>query len=137
MLLSGLFMLGCAAEEEKEDQRPPGGRGRASVEELRVYVDEVKPTPAYTVRFKEPLRWKYLNDYFVIMETRNGPHLVELAWECEDLRSSQIYSDMADRREKRGILRAQIDTIRGCRIESFYKLPEPKVVETEANGAID
>lgn len=137
MLLSGLLLIGCAAEEEKEDQRPPGGRGRASVEELRVYVDEVKPTPVNMVRFKEPLRWKYLNDYFVIMETRNGPHLVELAWECRDLGTNQIYVDMADRREKRGILRAQVDTIRGCRIERFYKLPEPKAVETEAVEPID
>ncbi len=126
-----MLLLGCAAEDEKEDKRPPGGKGRASVEELRVYVDEVKPERVYTVRFKEPLRWKYLNDYFVIMETRNGPHLVEMAWECKDLNASQIYSDMADRREKRGILRAQIDTIRGCRIESFYKLPAAKAVEAE------
>jgi len=129
-----LLLIGCAAEEEKEDKRPPGGKGRASAEELRVYVDEVKPEPVYTVRFKEPLRWTYVNDYFLIMETRNGPHLIELAWECKDLRASQIYSDMADRREKRGILRAQIDTIRGCRIESFYKLPAPKVVEADDDG---
>jgi Family of unknown function (DUF6491) len=130
LLTATALLFACAAEEEKEDKRPPGGRGRASVEELRVYVDEVKPEHVYTVRFKEPLRWKYLNDYFVIMETRNGPHLVELAWECNDLRGD-IYADMADRREKRGILRANIDTIRGCRIESFYKLPARKAVETE------
>ncbi len=132
LILTGLLMLGCAAEEEKEDKRPPGGKGRASAEELRVYVDEVKPTPVSNVRFKEPLRWTYLNNYFVLMETRNGPHLVELAWECKSLHTNTIYSDMADRREKRGILRANVDTIRGCRIANFYKLPAAKVVEAEA-----
>jgi hypothetical protein len=128
-----LLLFGGAAEEETEHKRPPGGKGRASVEELRVYVDEVKPERVYTVRFKEPLRWKYLNDYFVIMESRSGPHLVELAWECKDLQGG-IYADMADRREKRGILRANIDTIRGCRIESFYKLPAPKAVEADVES---
>ncbi len=70
-----------------------------------------------------------INYYFVIMETRDGPHLVELSWECKDLGSNQIFGDMADRREKRGILRAHIDTLRGCRIENFYKLPEVEGVE--------
>jgi len=136
VLAATALLFACAAKEEKEDRRPPGGRGRASVEELRVYVDEVKPERVYTVRFKEPLRWTYLNSYFVIMESRNGPHLVELAWECRDLRGD-VYADMADRREKRGILRANIDTIRGCRIESFYKLPAAKVVEAEDDSEPD
>lgn len=70
-----------------------------------------------------------INYYFVIMETRDGPHFVELSRECKALGSNQIFGDMADRREKRGILRARIDTLRGCRIENFYKLPEVKGVE--------
>lgn len=85
-----------------------------------------------SVRYEEPLRWTYINDYFAILETRNGPHLIELAWECKDLNSSQIYADMADRRSKRGILRAQVDSLRGCRIKSFYKLPEFDAVETNS-----
>jgi hypothetical protein len=95
-----------------------------------VYLDNVQPEAVHVVRFKEPLRWKAINYYFAIMETRDGPHLVELSWECKELGSNQIYGDMADRREKRGILRAQIDSLRGCRIENFYKLPEVDAVET-------
>ncbi len=134
LLLATTAIAGCAAPGERQDgdQRPPGGRGRASVEELREYIDAVQPTPVATLRFKEPLRWTYINDYFVIIEARKGPHLVELAWECKDLRSSAgIYSDMADRREKRGILRVNIDTLRGCRIENFYKLPAVAAVEAQ------
>ena len=83
-----------------------------------------------SVRYQEPLRWTYINDYFAILEARNGTHLIELAWECKDLNSSQIYADMADRRSKNGILRARVDSLRGCRIKSFYKLPEVDAVET-------
>ena len=138
LLLSLLLLAGCATsderEEDEESARPPGGRGRASAEELREYLRNVQPEPVTAVRFKEPLRYKAINYYFAIMDTREGPHLIELSWECKELGSRQIYTDMADRREKKGILRAQIDTLRGCRIENFYKLPALDAVEGEAHG---
>lgn len=130
--LTAVMLTGCAWFQDKpeDDRRPPGGPGRASAEEIRVYLDNVQPEAVHVVRFKEPLRWKAINYYFAIMETRNGPHLVELSWECKELGSNQIYGDMADRREKRGILRAHVDSLRGCRIENFYKPPEVDAVET-------
>jgi hypothetical protein len=130
-----LLLAGCSApgEREEDNDRPPGSRGRAPAEEIRAYIAAAKPEEVHAVRFKEPLRWTYLNNYFVLMEARKGPHLVELAWECKDLRASAgIYSDMADRREKRGVLRANIDTLRGCRIETFYKLPAVDAVEDDS-----
>lgn len=130
ILVVALTLGGCAAfsanptEPEDDIKRPPGGPGRASAEELRIYIDEVKPEKVGSLRYEEPLRWTPLNSYFAIMEARTGPHLIEMAWECKELWSTAIYDDMADRRSKRGILRAKIDTLRGCRIENFYKLPD-------------
>ncbi len=134
-----VLLTGCAGWQDKpeEDRRPPGGPGRASAEELREYIDKVQPEAVHVVLFKEPLRWRVVNYYFVIMKTRDGPHLVELSWECKDVGSNQIFSDMADRREKRGILRANVDTLRGCRIENFYKLPDVDAVEAEGDDAPD
>ncbi len=122
------LLFGCATQEDT--RRPPGGKGRASAEELREYLDRVQPEPVYSIRYREPLRWRALNNSFAMVETLDGPHLVELSWECKDLTSNQIYADTADRRRTRGLLRARADTLRGCRIESFYKLPEAKAVET-------
>lgn len=133
--LSVVMLSACATQEE--DRRPPGGPGRASAEELREYLANVQPEAVQMIRFKEPLRWRAINYYFAIMETRDGPHLVELSWECKELGSSQIYGDMADRREKRGILRAHIDTLRGCRIENFYKLPEIEAVKENVDDVPD
>ena len=124
-----VLLMGCASGEPEEDRRPPGGPGRASAEELREYIDNVQPDAVFVVYYKEPLRWKAINDYFAIMDTRDGPHLIELSWECKDLRNQSVYVDMADRRSKRSILRAKVDTLRGCRIENFYKLPEVERVE--------
>ncbi len=134
-----MALASCATtpDEPEEDKRPPGGPGRASAEELREYLINVQPEAVAAVRFKEPLRWKALNYYFVIMKTRDGPYLVELSWECKELRSNQIYGDMVDRREKRGILRANIDTLRGCRIKNFYKLPEVKAVQAADDDGPD
>ena len=132
-----VIMMGCASsQDEAEDYRkPPGGPGRASAEELREYIDKVQPEAVHVVRYKEPLRWKAINDYFATMETRDGPHLIELSWKCRDLGSNEIYVDMADRRYMRGILRARVDTLRGCRIENFYKLPAVKTVEETEDDA--
>jgi len=127
-LLAVLALLfGCATQEDSRS--PPGGKGRGSAEELREYLDKVQPEPVYSIRYREPLRWRALNNYFAMVETLDGPHLVELSWECKDLTRTQIYGDMADRRNTRGLLRARADTLRGCRIESFYKLPEAKAVD--------
>ncbi len=127
-LLAVLALLfGCATQEDSRS--PPGGKGRGSAEELREYLDRVQPEPVYSIRYREPLKWRALNNYFAMVETLDGPHLVELSWECKDLTRNQIYGDMADRRNTRGLLRARADTLRGCRIESFYKLPEAKAVD--------
>jgi len=127
------MLYGCTTQEDS--RRPPGGLGQSSAEELREYLDKVKPEPVYSIRYREPLRWTALNNYFATVETLDGPHLVALSWECKDLTRTQIYGDMADRRTTRGLLRARDDTLRGCRIESFYKLPEPKAVETDGAEA--
>ncbi len=137
--ISALFVVllaGCAADGPEDDRRPPGGPSRASVEELRAYIDYVRPEAVGHVRFKEPLRWTYLNDYFAIMETRNGPHLIEMVSECKDLRAFQYYIDMADVRNTRGVLRAH-DTIRHCRIKNLYKLPDIDAVEAKDDDASD
>ena len=48
--------------------------------------------------------------------------------------SGEIYSDMADRRERRGIPRMNIDTVRGCKTENFYKLPDVAAVEAQEDA---
>ena len=132
VVLLAAFLLGaCGAikpspsEPEDDMQQPPGAAGVASAEELRIYIEQMKPEAVSHIRYVEPLRWRALNPFYAITETRNGPHLIEMSWECKELMSQELYMDMADRRSKRGILRARIDTLKGCRIANFYKLPEP------------
>ena len=117
---------GCTTQDERQ---PPSQTTRASAEKLRDYIENFQPKAVRSVLFREPLKWTYLNDYFVLLEGRNGPHLVEMVSECRDLNPIQLNIDMTDVRANRGVLRVH-DTIRRCRIKMFYKLPEAKVVET-------
>lgn len=140
VLLVGFALSACGAitpkqsEPEDDMQRPPGGMGVASAEELRVYVEEMQPEAVASIRFEEPFRWRGLNSFYAITEARDGPHLIEMSWECKELMSKDLYIDMADVRTRRGILRARIDTLRGCKIENFYKLPEPAPSASEAEA---
>ena len=130
VLLMGIFLSACgsmspkSSEPEDDMQQPPGAKGMASAEELRIYIEQMKPEAVANIRFEEPLRWRGLNPFYAITEARNGPHLIEMSWECNELMSKDLYVDMADIRTQRGVLRARIDTLRGCKINNFYKLPE-------------
>ena len=120
------LMFGCTTQDERQ---PPSQKTRASTEALRDYIENFQPKAVRSVLFREPLKWTYLNDYFLLLEGRNGPHLVEMVSECKDLNPLQLDIDMTDVRANRGVLRVH-DTIRRCRIKMFYKLPEAKAVET-------
>ena len=118
---------GCTTQDERQ---PPTQKTKTSAEGLRDNIEHFQPKAVRIVLFREPLRWTYLNDYFVLLEGRNGPHLVEMVSECKDLHPSRLNIDMTDVRANRGVLRVH-DTIRRCKIKMFYKLPEPKAVEID------
>ena len=99
------------------DELPP------YVQETKVYLDTIQPETVLSVSFVEPLRYEVINVMFVYMEGHGGRYLLETERICRPLKSQDIFVDMADRRSIRGRLRAGIDTIRGCRIETIYKLP--------------
>ena len=125
LLAAGL--PGCAATDDREDEEPD-----PSVEETYVYLETIKPDTVMSVRFDEPLRYDVVNVRFVYMDVKSGRYLLEMERDCRYLKSNAIFTDMANRRSMRGRIRADIDTIRGCRIDKIYALPP--LPETPANG---
>ena len=126
LLAAGLPACATAPDAAKEEPDP-------AVEETYVYLDTVKPETVLSVRFTEPLRYDVVNVRFVYLDIDSGRYLVEMERDCRYLKSNAIFTDMADRRSMRGRLRANIDTIRGCRIENIYELPP--LPETPADEA--
>jgi hypothetical protein len=132
VLVLACLVAACADTETVSERRAAMD---ASIEEVREYIKNVKPRATGHVRYREPLRWQYLNDYFVIVEGRDGRYLVEMDVLCNDLGSASIYADMADVRDTRGLLRARHNSIRGCRIREIYKLPEDdKATRSDEGG---
>ena len=125
-------LFGCAAQEEN----PQSARelSRESEKEVREYVEKAKLVTVSHIRLRDSLEWAYLNDYFVTTEANDGDHLIEMTTECADLRARIIYNDMVDQRRRSLSLRAGLDTIRGCRIKTIYKLPE---IDTSPEPTVD
>lgn len=115
-----VLATGCAATPEAD---PLHEEIDPSVEETLVYLETLKPPTVESVRFREPLRYDVINVRFVYLDVKDGRYLIEMARDCKPLKSNEIYTDMADRRSIRGRIRAGVDTIRGCRIQSIYELP--------------
>ena len=99
------------------------------IQETRVYLQTVKPETVSWVRYEEPLRYQAINNMFAILETDSGTYLLETRRYCPSL-FQDLHDDMRDTRTMRRRLRARIDTIRGCTIETIYKLPPPAEDET-------
>jgi len=115
-------LFGCAPQEE--NQQSARELSRESEKDVRLYLEKAMLEEVAFIRFRKSLQWKYLNDYFVTAEAYDGDHLIEMNTECADLRADTFYIDMADRRSRSSLVRAGLDTIRGCRIKTIYKLPE-------------
>lgn len=121
-----VLMLACTTTEDGRLHEDP------RVQETRVYLQTVKPETVNWVRYQDPLRYEVLNDLFVILRNGTGAFLLETKRTCTSL-SQDLHDDMRDSRLSRGRLRAGIDTIRGCTIETIYRLPdeEPETTADE------
>ena len=104
------------------------------LEAVRDFVVAVELEEVKMIRRWEQLKYLYVNDYFIILQTRRGDYLVEMKGRCSVLQSRNWTSDMIDIRVSTRILYADFDTIRGCGIGSIYILPEAQLEELRVLG---
>ena len=128
--IASLSMVACAsdAREEVEATDP-------RIVETRVFIETVKPEAVNWVRYEDPLRYDVISNMHVILRTETGVYLLETERLCRSLTQVDIAEDMRDRRNMRRRLRAGIDTLRGCTIETIYVLPgDPAETTADENG---
>ena len=83
-------------------------------------------------RYTRQLNHTYLNDYYVILSERDKRYLAEFARRCYELSDqSRVTPDI---RRDHKMIRARIDTIRGCIIKALYKLNEGQAAELKSLG---
>ena len=113
-LIAGLFVVGCAANDDK---RPDPVEDFIKVNEL----EDVKEIRTY-----DRLDLFVMNDYYVIVSSRRDYYLLSYVARCRELPGGRVEPDV--RRDGR-VIRAGADTLRGCRIKSIYAIDEAQAEE--------
>lgn len=127
------ILTGCASEPQMTREQLEAID--SSIGEAYVYLETIKPPEVTYFRFAEPLRYEILNGMFVVVEGYSAYYLVEFRKYCNELLSVDVYTDMADVRSRRGMLRSGLDTIRTCRIRAIYELPPEPEALPEGTGS--
>ena len=137
VVITGMILLlaaGCASTGENEQKyEHDKQKSLEAIQETEAFVNETKPQEVSWLRYKSPAHFEYLNNQYVILETRKAKHLIRVKTYCPEL-TATVYSktQLFDDRSAIGFLRANADTIRGCPIDAIYRLSGDE--ETE-NGA--
>ncbi len=98
------------------------------VEAVRDYIAANNLQEVDKIRRDDQASYRYVNDHFVIQPSRDGDYLVEFVSVCRELRQ-RFNNSMTDLRNDTSWLRARFDTIRGCRIATFYAINEGQRLE--------
>ncbi|MBT8099961.1 MAG: hypothetical protein KJO82_09435 [Gammaproteobacteria bacterium] len=84
-------------------------------------------------QFKQ-LNYRFVNDYFVTVDTRQGDYLLEFKSRCRALTTRNFTPEMVDIRRDPARIRSRFDTIRGCRIDKIYEITEDQLNELRELG---
>lgn len=118
-----LMIMGCAAQPEPDDL--------ADDDAIDDFIVVTELEPMDTVRFRRPFNYKMLNEDYVILTSHNDYYLVEFRRRCRELNQQEVTPDF---RFERNVLRAGIDTIRGCTIERMFAIDKGQAEELEHIG---
>jgi Family of unknown function (DUF6491) len=123
IVIAMLFAAGCSSISEREQEyEQDKQKSLAAIEETRAFVEETKPQEVTWARFDKPLHYEYLNNQYVILDTRTTKYLIQVRNYCPELSSTTLTPDLADSRSSFGMLRVNSDKLRGCVIDAIYVL---------------
>lgn len=120
-------LVGCGGTLERKG---PG----LETEAVRDFVATSELSEVSRMRMREQIKYKYINDYYVVVPQRNEFHLVEFSGRCPELRNRVWDAGMVDHRTNTRNLYADRDTIRGCVISKIFTLTDAQVAELRVLG---
>ena len=118
--LAIMLVFGCASH--------PGSSESNAVADF-IVVSELEALDV--VRLRDQFHYERLDDYHVVLRARDDYYLVRFQRRCYELNEYRITPDI---RYDRNVLRAGIDTIRGCRIDQLYAIDESQAQELKLLG---
>ena len=126
-ILLSFAVVGCGGTVERNG---PG----METEAVRDFVATSELSEVSRMRMREQIKYKYINDYYVVVPQRHEVHLIEFTGRCPELRKRQWDAGMVDHRTNSRNLYSDRDTIRGCVIGSIYPLTPAQVAELQVLG---
>ena len=119
-LIAALLLLaGCSSTTVPQEARA-----------VRDFVAVSELERVESIRLYRPLRYGYVNDYFVIVIVGERHYLLEFTARCRALRAKTFTAAMVDHRYDPSFLHAR-DTIRGCPVGKIYKASPKQLVEAK------
>lgn len=76
--------------------------------------------------------WEAIGEHFLIYTGRRNTYLIEFAHQCYEIDDNTRI--VPDERWSGNTIRARFDTIRGCRIATFYEVTDEQVKELKNLG---
>lgn len=125
--LAALFILGCAAQDEKNE---PSSQDIEQA--VRDFIELRELESLDSLKSGSSDGWTQIDENFILYSGRRDTYLVEFTRRCWELNdNTRIYPD---KRWDASRIRARFDTIRGCRIHRIYAVTEAEVAELENIG---
>lgn len=119
-VLLAALLFGCATQT-----------GPTKSEAIADFIVVTELEPLDVVRFRDQFNYEQLTEDYVILTSRDDYYLVEFQRRCRELNLNEITPDL---RYDRNLLRASVDTIRGCRIETMFAIDKGQAEELEYIG---
>jgi hypothetical protein len=126
-VVAGALLVACAAQDDAARQST-----QDKAQAVRDFVEVRDLEQADKMATASSDRWTTLGEYFLLYEGRRATHLVEFNRRCYELEDNSRIA--ADQRWDATLIRARVDTIRGCRIHRIFTLTENEVAELASIG---
>lgn len=120
LILAAALLSGCAAQT---------GPTRSDAIADFIAVSDIEAQDQ--LRFRDQFNYTQLTEKYLVLKARDDYYLVEFKRRCRELNRNEITPDI---RYDRNVLRAGIDTIRGCPIERLFAIDKGQAEELEHIG---
>lgn len=121
-----ILIGGCAASAPGEHTKAMTANNA-----LEDFIEVEALTQTDVIRSMQELDYRVITDKYVIVSDRRAAYLTKFSRRCVELYDSEVTPDI---RRDRHTLRAKSDTLRGCRIDSIYKISDGQADELMSLG---
>ncbi len=123
-MIVALLLSACATQK--------AGERREEHQAVRDFIALRGLEESDEIRSANPGSWTNIDYRFIVYKARKDQYLVEFVRRCYELDDDSRI--VPDKRWQLNVIRARVETFRGCRIKAIYPLTEAEATELESLG---